>query len=106
VRNLKAVASVIMGLLAIAVLVAGAGAARYVADVGLREAVTAVPVGFLLALVAVSLARRGKFEYQRSLGRVGGGRIAVAGRVLGTVGLIVSLTAALALAVYVVLRVR
>jgi hypothetical protein len=105
VHNVKAVLSVLVGLLALGVVVAGAGSARFVDEVGLREAAGAVGLGFLLALAAISLARRGRFDYQLTLGRVGGAGAARFGRVLGTIALLVSLTAALAIGVYLVLTI-
>ena len=102
-HNLKAVTSVLCGLLALGVLVVGAGAARYVDEVGLREASIAVGAGFLLALLTISLARRGRFDYQRTLGRKGGAVAAKTGKFLGVVALLASLTAALAIGVYLIL---
>ena len=103
VHNVKAVFSVLMGLLALAVLVVGGGAARFVDEVGLREASIAVGAGFLLALLTISLARRARFDYQRTLGRIGGEGTARTGKFLGVVALLASLTAALAIGVYLVL---
>jgi hypothetical protein len=103
VHNVKAVLSVLVGLLAVGVLAAGAGAARFVDEVGLREASVAVGVGFLLSLVTISLARRARFDYQRTLGRIGGEGAARTGKFLGVVALLASLTAALAIGVYLVL---
>jgi hypothetical protein len=101
--NLKAVSSVVVALLALGVLVAGGAAARFVEEVSLGQAVLVVPAGFVLALVALSLARRGRFDYQRTLGRIGGERVAKAGKFLAMVALLGSLTAGLALGVYLVL---
>ena len=103
--NTKAVWSVFVGLVALAVLVAGAVAARELEEVGLREAGGAVPLGFVLALVSLSLARRASFDYQRTLGRIGGRATATVGRFVGTVALLVALSAALALGVFAVLTV-
>ena len=102
-HNLKAVTSVLCGLLALGVLIVGGGAARYVDEVGLREASIAVGTGFLLALLTISLARRARFDYQRTLGRKGGRGVARTGRFLGVTALLVSLTAALAIGVYLIL---
>jgi hypothetical protein len=101
--NLKALSSVVVALLALGVLVAGGAAARFVEEVSLGQAVLVVPAGFVLALVALSLARRGRFDYQRTLGRIGGERAAKVGKFLAMVALLGSLTAGLALGVYLVL---
>jgi hypothetical protein len=55
------------------------------------------------ALVSIGLARRARFEFQRSLGRAGGDGIAATGRMLSVIALLVSLTAALAVGVFAVL---
>ena len=67
------------------------------------EAVGAVPLGVFLALVSLSLARRARYEYERTLGRAGGGGLALVARFLGAIALILGVTAALALGVYAVL---
>ena len=62
-----------------------------------------MPAAALSALVTIALARRARFDFQRSLGRIGGDGIAVAARFLGIVALLVSLTAGLAVGVFAVL---
>ena len=103
VSNLKSVSSVVVAFIALGVLIAGGAAARFVEEVSLGQAVLVVPAGFVLALVALSLARRGRFDYQRTLGRIGGDGAAKAGKFLAMVALLGSLTAGLALGVYLVL---
>ena len=100
--NPKAAWALVTALLALGVLLGGAAAAR-LDQVGLAEAVPAVPLGLLLALASLSLGRRARFEHQRTLGRAGGAGLAAAARGLGTIALIVAVTAALALAVFAVL---
>lgn len=101
--NARAVWAFLVALLALGVLVGAAAAAQLSEQVGLAEGAPAVAVGFVLAVVSLSLARRARFEHQRTLGRVGGAGLATAARVLGLVALIVAVTAALALAVFAVL---
>lgn len=101
--NTKAVWAFLLALLALGVLVGAAAAARLMSQVGFLEAVPAVPLALVLALASVSLARRARFDHQRTLGRTGGARLAVVARGLGTLALIVAVTAALALAVFAVL---
>jgi hypothetical protein len=101
--NPKAAWALITALLALAVLVGAAAAARLMTQVGLIEAVPAVPLALVLALVSVMLARRVRFDQQRALARMPGAGLAAAARGLGTLALIVALTAALALAVFAVL---
>jgi hypothetical protein len=101
--NSKAAWALITALLALVVLVGAAAAARLMSEVGLIEAVPAVPLALVLALVSVLLARRVRFDQQRALARVPGAGLAAVARGLGTLALIVALTAALALAVFAVL---
>jgi hypothetical protein len=101
--NSKAAWALITALLALAVLVGAAAAARLMSQVGLIEAVPAVPLALVLALVSVSLARRVRFDQQRALRRTPGAGLAAVARGLGMLALIVALTAALALAVFAVL---
>jgi hypothetical protein len=101
--NPKAAWALITALLALAVLAGAAAAARLMSQVGLIEAVPAVPLALVLALVSVLLARRVRFDQQRALARVPGAGLAAVARGLGTLALIVALTAALALAVFAVL---
>lgn len=102
-RNAKAVWSVVWALLSIGFLVAGAILARLQDEIGLLS-YASVPAAFVAALVALSLARRARFDFQRSLGRIGGGAIADVGRTLGMVGLLLSLAGVLAIVVFLVLR--
>jgi hypothetical protein len=103
VRNPRAVWAFLAAVLALAVLIGGGAAARLSERVGLYEAIPAVPVGLVLALVSMSLARRAQLDHQRSLGRMGGAGLASTARVLGGIALLVSITAALALGVFAVL---
>lgn len=102
-RNPRAVSAFVVAILALAVLVGSAAAARLSGRVGLYEAIPAVPLGLILALAAVSLGRRARFEHQRSLGRKGGSGLATTARILGGIALLISVTAALALGVFAVL---
>jgi hypothetical protein len=103
VENAKAVWAFLTALLALAVLVGAAVAARLLSKVGLVEAVPAVPIGLLLAVASLSLVRRARWEGGRSIVRSGGTGLTTAARGLAMVALIVALTAALALAVFAVL---
>ena len=102
-RNPKAVWAFLAALAALGVLAAGLLAAHFSGAVGLYEAIPAVPIGLVLAFVALRLARRARFEHQRSLGRAGGGGLATAARILGGLAFLLAITAALALGVFAVL---
>ena len=103
VRNAKAVIGVLFGVLGIAILVAGGMRTNSETTVD-RLVIGAVPVAFICAVIALSLARRGRFDFQRTLGRVGGGRIASLARGLGVLALLLSFTGGLAIAVFGVLK--
>ncbi len=103
VRNAKAVLGVLFGLLALAILIAGGLRTNSETTVD-RIVVASIPVGFVAGWIAVSFARRGRFEFQRTLGRTGGRRIAGLARALGILAILLSLTGALAIAVFGVLK--
>ena len=69
----------------------------------LLDAVVSIPVGVLLGLAAILLARRARRRLTRSILGARGGRAARAGRLLGLAGLLLSVTAAMAVGVYHVL---
>ena len=102
-RNPKAVWALLTALAALAVLAGGLLAANYSSRVGLYEAIPAVPIGLVLAFVSLRLARKARFEHQRTLGRAGGARLATAARILGGLALLLAITATLALGVFAVL---
>ncbi|MGI9658863.1 MAG: hypothetical protein ACR2OD_08140 [Gaiellaceae bacterium] len=102
-RNAKAVLGVLFGLLAIAIIVAGGLRTNSETTID-RIVIASVPAAFVAALVALSLSRRGKFEFQRTLGRAGGRGLASLARGLGIIGLLLSFTGALAIAVFGVLK--
>ncbi len=102
-RNPKAVWAFVTALAALAVLLGGLAAAHYSGDVGLYEAIPAIPIGLVLAFVSVRLARRARLEHDRSLGRSGGRGLAAAARILGGFALLLSITGLLALGVFAVL---
>lgn len=101
-RNGKAFGAVFLGLLALAVLGGGIWAI-VLGDIQLVEAVGALPVSALLALVALSLGGHARAANQRSLGQIGGEATARLGRFLGGLALLLALTASLAVGVFAVL---
>jgi hypothetical protein len=64
----------------------------------------AVPAGFVLGILALSLAKRARRRSERTIGRVGGTRAGRWGRILGAVGIYVALTAALSVGIYELLN--
>lgn len=102
-RNAKAIIAFLFSLLALAFVAAGVLLPRLHNEVEPLEALIVAPAAFLSALIAVALARRARFDFQRTLGRVGGDGLASLARVIGVVVLLISLTAGLAVGVYAVL---
>jgi hypothetical protein len=103
VHNGKSIGALLFGLLALGFLAAGAAVPQFVANITPLEALVVVPAAAVCALVSIALARRARWEFQRSLGRVGGDGLATAARFLGVAALLISLTAALAAGVFAVL---
>lgn len=58
----------------------------------------------MLGAAAIYLARRGRRNIERTIGRLGGQGTARVGRVLGLLSLCIGLTAGLALGVYALLN--
>ena len=102
--NGRARASLLLGLLAVAALPACVAAAEVWDVIRLIEASAAIPVAFVLGLAAVLLARGARERIRRTLGRVGGERLAAAGRALGALGIALALSGTVALGFYLLLR--
>jgi hypothetical protein len=99
VRNGSARASVLVGLLAAAVLPAAVAAAELTDRLRLVEAGWAAPGALVLGLLALLLARRGRRRAARTVARAGEGS-ARAGRLLGALGVALALAAGIAVAFY------
>ena len=104
VHNRKAVWALLCAAGALAFLVAG-GAATSDADTVTIYSYASIPAAFVTALIALSLARRARFDFQRSLGRLGGNGLAVLSKSLGLLALLLSLTGGLAIGVFLVLKI-
>jgi len=100
VRNPRAFLSVLVGLLALGVLAVGIAAAVVLDRITLVQAIPTLPVSAILAVLALGLGGQALVVHSRSLGRPGGRRLAHFGRFLGTLALLLDLTAALAVGVY------
>jgi hypothetical protein len=103
VSNPRAVVAFLFGLLALAFLAAAAAIPQLTQRVDLLRALVVVPAAVVAALICIAMARRARFEFQRTLGRAGGNGLAAVARALGVAALLISLTAGLAVAVYAVL---
>jgi hypothetical protein len=102
-RNGRAAAALIVGLLAVAVLPAAIAVAEREERFELLEAGYAVPAALVLGLAALLLARRARLRVERTLGRVGGLRLARVGRALGVLAIMLGLSGAISVGVYLVL---
>ena len=103
-QNKSAGAAVLVGLLAILAVPAGVAASRVLEEVRLVEGIEiAVGVGFVLALLAIVLARRARLNLERRVFPTGG-RTVRTGRFLAWTAMYIVVTAALALAFYGALR--
>jgi hypothetical protein len=80
-------------------------ASRSLEGYELIDAAYAIPVGAVLGVGAVALARRARLRIERTLGRAGGGGTARVGRLLGLLGFCLATSAAIAVATYGVLTV-
>lgn len=75
---------------------AGVLAARETEQVTLRLSTISIAVAFLLGWFAIILARRARERIELTLGRAGGATAARIGRLLGTLGVLLAITAGLA----------
>jgi hypothetical protein len=102
-RNGRAVVAVLVGLVSLATVPAAVAYTHY-AKLELLKAEYAIPVGFLLGIAALSLAKRARQRSERTIGRVGGARAIRLGRILGGLGVYLAVTAALSVGVYELLN--
>jgi hypothetical protein len=98
--NGRAVASLLVGVLAVATMPVAIVATRYSGSYELVHASFAIPLAILLGVVAIRLGRGALRHDDVRLGRAGGRRAARVGRALGVLGLALAATALVALAVY------
>ena len=103
-RNRAARASLLFGILGVAVVPVAVAITERHADLELVDAGYSVPAAFLLSAIAVRLARRARRSLERTLGRIGGEKTARAGRVLGWLGVYIAVTAAVSIGVYAYLE--
>jgi len=98
--NGAAWASLVVGLAAVATMPLAIYLTRLLAAYELGDAAFAIPVAAALGVVAIVLSRSARRRSALSLGRVGGGGVARAGRVLGIAGVCIALAALVSVAVY------
>ena len=98
--NGRAVASVVVGVLAVVTMPAAILATRYSESYDLLHAGFAIPLGLALGALAIGLGRGALRHDDLRLGRAGGRRAARTGRALGVLGIALASTALVSLAVY------
>jgi hypothetical protein len=103
-RNDAARGSILVALVALAVPVVAFAAARKLNQVSLLQATGATAASGVLGLAALFLARRGRRNIERTIGRVGGEGTARVGRLLGVISVCLALTGGIALGVYALLN--
>jgi hypothetical protein len=96
-------ASVVVGLLSVAVMPVAILATRWSRQYELLHAAYAIPFGALLGVIAVGLASRARSRLAPTLGHAKGTRTARLGRILGLTGFLLALTAAGSVGVYALL---
>ena len=90
-------------MLSLATLPLAILATRRSREYELLDAGFAIPLAFVLGVVAVILARRARRGEPRLLAAQPGARAAAIGRILGLAGALLAVTAAMAVGVYFVL---
>ena len=96
-------ASVVVGLLSVAVMPVAIAATRWSKQYELLHAAYAIPFAAILGVFAVGLASRARSRLAPTLGHPKGTRTARLGRTLGLLGFLLALTAAGSVAVYALL---
>jgi hypothetical protein len=104
-RPASARLSVLVGLLSTLTMPAAILVTRWSDAYELLHATAAIPVGALLGIAAILLARRARSRLAPTLGHPRGTRTARLGRLLGLLGFLLALTAAGSVAVYEMLKV-
>ena len=102
-RNPRASLSLVVGVLAVAVVPLALAASRYFDELSLVQSCASAALAAVLGVFAIVLARRGRETAQRTLGRSGGEDAARVGRWLGVIALWMAATTGLALAFYALL---
>jgi hypothetical protein len=101
--NLRAWGAVLVGLLAVAAVPVGVALTHY-RNIELLKAGWAAVPALVLGVGSLALARAARRRTERTIGRVGGGRVTQLGRYLGALGVYLALAAALSAGVYELLN--
>jgi len=93
-----------VGLAAVAAIPAAVVGAEFYDTTTLLESSVSIAPAAVLSILAIFLGRRGRRQVERTLGRARGSSLARIGRILGYIGLWLSVTAGISLVTYYVLR--
>ena len=93
----------LVGLLSLAALPAAIVATRWSEAYELIDSAAAIPAAVLLGILAIVLARRARARGQRTLTGGRPSRTARLGRFLGVTGLLLGITGAMAIGVFLIL---
>ena len=96
----RAWVALVLGIAAIAVLPAAIEVSRRSKAVGLLDTAYAIPLAFLLAVWSVVMARRARHNLRWLRVREGGTAVAQTAVVVGTLGLLLAIVAALSVGFY------
>jgi hypothetical protein len=91
---------VLVGLTGVGVLPAAVALAELLEAVTLLDAAAAIPVTAAFGVAALWLARGARRQIERTIGRIGGLRLAKTGRALGVLVLCLAAASAVAIAAY------
>jgi hypothetical protein len=90
-------------VLSLAALPAAIVATRWSKGYALLDAAAGIPVAIVLGILAILLARRARERGRQSVAGVDAARPARIGRALGVAGLLVGITGAMAIGVFLIL---
>jgi peptidoglycan/LPS O-acetylase OafA/YrhL len=98
--NARAWTAVLLGLAGVLTMPAAVAVARQSPRIALMDAAYAIPLAFVLGVLATGMARRAKRNLEWLSLDGGGTSVASTGVVLGVLGLALALTCALSVGVY------
>lgn len=102
--NGRARASLAAALAGVLAVPGGVALARQLKAVSLLDAAYAIPFAAVLGLLGIALSVGARRRFEWTLGRVGGRRLAAAGRVLGVLAVCVAVSASIAIGFFELLR--
>jgi hypothetical protein len=96
----------VVGIASVATMPLAILGTRYSSGYRLPDAGYAIPLGVVIGIGSLLLARSARARNERALGRLGGETAMRWGRALGTLGICLAVTALISVGVYVFLKSR